>query len=51
MQYAVIRESDDVVVNIIMWDGKSPWVPPEGHRVDPFDPAIHRVPVPPQLTE
>ena len=41
MYYAVIRESDNKVVNIIVWDGESEWTPPEGHRIEPFDPVAH----------
>ncbi len=51
MKHAVIRESDNVVVNIIIWDGASPWEPPEGHRVEEYDPAVHALPVPVQSDE
>ncbi len=46
--WAVIRESDSKLVNVIMWDGESPWSPPEGHRVEPFDPALHVWDIPAQ---
>jgi hypothetical protein len=28
-RYAVIQESDNLVVNVIMWDGQAEWSPPE----------------------
>ena len=31
--WAVIREKDDVVDNIIEWDGIAPWTPPTAHYV------------------
>lgn len=30
--YVIINE-DNVVVNTIIWDGKSQWKPPEGHFI------------------
>lgn len=33
-RYAVINEKG-VVVNVIAWDGKAEWKPPEGHKVLP----------------
>jgi hypothetical protein len=30
MQYSIINEKTNVVVNIIVWDGKSQWQPPKG---------------------
>jgi hypothetical protein len=30
-RYAVIN-SENVVVNVIIWDGISPWSPPAGHQ-------------------
>lgn len=33
MAYAVVRLSDNVVVNLVSWDGVSPWQPPEGHEL------------------
>jgi hypothetical protein len=41
MDYALIRESDNKIINIIVWDGESEWSPPEEHRIEPFDPAVH----------
>ena len=41
MDYALIRESDNKVVNVIVWDGESQWSPPEGHRIEPFDQVVH----------
>ncbi len=32
-RYAVINK-DGRVVNVIAWDGKTNWKPPEGHRVE-----------------
>jgi hypothetical protein len=32
-RWAVIRDADDVVDNIIEWDGSTPWTPPAGHYV------------------
>jgi hypothetical protein len=43
MEYALIRESDNAVINIIVWDGVSEWAPPEGHRIEPYDPVAHVV--------
>jgi len=31
--YAVVRESDDVIVNSIVWDGAEEWIAPDAHRV------------------
>lgn len=31
MNYFIIQESDGLVVNCVVWDGISPWEPPEGH--------------------
>ena len=30
MEYAIIN-SENIVVNAIIWDGETPWSPPEGH--------------------
>jgi hypothetical protein len=30
MNYLVIN-SENIVVNSILWDGETPWSPPEGH--------------------
>lgn len=32
--YFVIRESDQKIVNVIVWDGVSPWEPDEGHYIE-----------------
>lgn len=29
-RYAVIQKLDDIVVNVIVWDGESDWLPPDG---------------------
>lgn len=29
-RYAVIQDSDNLVVNVIIWDGQTEWSPPEG---------------------
>ena len=33
MNYAVIDSITNIVVNVILWDGVSKWVPPEGQFV------------------
>lgn len=33
MQYLIVK--DNRVVNVIDWDGKTPWAPPEGCSVTP----------------
>lgn len=35
-KYFVVRESDDVIINIVMWDGISPWRPDTGQYLEPF---------------
>ncbi len=30
MNYAIIDSSTNLVVNVIVWDGKPPWRPPSG---------------------
>jgi hypothetical protein len=30
MNYAVIDENTNIVVNVALWDGKSLWSPPKG---------------------
>jgi hypothetical protein len=37
MRYAVVK--DNLVVNIIEWDGQSEWSPPEGASAHQFDGA------------
>jgi hypothetical protein len=32
--YFVIRQSDKKIVNVVVWDGVSPWRPDEGHYVE-----------------
>lgn len=32
-RWAVIRDADNVVDNIIEWDGTTPWTPPPAHYV------------------
>ncbi|CAB4132680.1 hypothetical protein UFOVP255_45 [uncultured Caudovirales phage] len=38
MNYAVIN-SENLVVNVVVWDGVSPWSPPEGCSVIQSDTA------------
>ena len=33
MKYLIIRKSDNVVVNAIVWDEIEEWTPPEGHEL------------------
>ena len=33
MNYAVINTDSGLVVNVVVWDGESEWIPPEGHEV------------------
>lgn len=35
-RWAVVREADNVVDNIIEWDGETPWAPPAGHVAVPI---------------
>ena len=39
MNYAVIDSITYIVVNIIVWDGVSPWSPPEGTFIIQTDDA------------
>lgn len=39
-KYFVVRETDDVIVNIVMWDGVSPWKPNPGQYLEPFENGI-----------
>jgi hypothetical protein len=34
--YAVIDSETNIVVNVILWDGKSSWSPPSGTYVEPL---------------
>jgi hypothetical protein len=36
MVYAVINSQTNVVENTIVWDGVSPWAPPENCYVEPI---------------
>lgn len=33
MRYALIHDGTKVVINVIEWDGETPWAPPEGHSI------------------
>lgn len=33
MEYLIIK--DNTIANVILWDGKSEWAPPEDHEVEP----------------
>jgi hypothetical protein len=35
MNYAIIDETG-LVVNVVLWDGKTPWVPPAGYIALPL---------------
>lgn len=37
MRYAVVNEASQEVINVIMWDGESPWKPPTGHFLKKSD--------------
>lgn len=39
MNYAVINQVTNIVVNVVVWDGVSPWSPPEGTFVIQSDTA------------
>lgn len=39
--WAIVRESDNRLMNIVMWDGESSWPVPAGCRIEPFDAAVH----------
>lgn len=30
MNYAIVNDATHVVENVVLWDGESEWVPPEG---------------------
>lgn len=36
MRYAVIDSQTNVVENVIVWDGVSPWTPPAGYYTAPI---------------
>lgn len=38
--YFVLRESDNAIVNVVLWDGVSSWAPDEGEYVLPFEEGI-----------
>jgi hypothetical protein len=35
--YAVINEQTNIVENVILWDGESPWQPPAGTYVQSLE--------------
>lgn len=35
MNYAVINSETNIVENVIVWDGQTPWTPPVGYYVEP----------------
>ena len=35
MNYAIVDQTG-LVVNVALWDGKTPWQPPEGHLAIPL---------------
>lgn len=39
-KYFVVRQSDDTIVNIVMWDGVSGWKPDEGQYLEPFQTGV-----------
>lgn len=58
MRHAIVRRLDGVIVNVIEWDGRTKWSPPEGCDAVPADQAeaepggrwdgarFHRAPLP-----
>lgn len=36
MNYAVISSETNLVENVIVWDGVSPWTPPAGYYIEPL---------------
>ena len=36
MEYAVINSETNIVENVILWDGVSPWAPPAGCYAEPI---------------
>lgn len=48
-RYAIIQNG--VCTNVVRWDGDTTkWTPPAGAQVVPFDPAVHVVAVPVEVT-
>ena len=47
MIYAILN-SEGICVNRTVWDGVSPWSPPEGCTAVPDDEGLYQVPSPPQ---
>ena len=39
-KYFVVRETDNVIVNVVLWDGVSPWTPDEGERLEPYEDGV-----------
>ncbi len=39
-RYAVVDKKSDIVLNIVVWDGKTPWSPPDGCEAKPCD-GVH----------
>jgi hypothetical protein len=36
MKYAVINSETKIVENVILWDGVTPWTPPDGYYAEPI---------------
>ena len=36
MRYAIVKSETNIVENIIIWDGITPWTPPDGCYVEPI---------------
>lgn len=36
MNYAIIDLVTNIVENVIVWDGESPWSPPAGYYMEPI---------------
>jgi len=39
-KYFVVRESDDEIINIVIWDGISAWQPDAGQYLEPFQEGV-----------
>jgi len=39
--WAVVKESDNICDNVVVWDGVSQWSPPAGHYVKELSPDSH----------
>lgn len=39
-KYFVVRQSDDTIVNIVVWDGMSGWRPDAGQYLEPFQRGV-----------